>query len=162
MLRIAVSAQPEIYHLQKKSLNKMKLSLYHRHNLPSSTGTFDNNCTSHRICIVSRTLLKSDADSTPKKKLPERSTRGKLPVKYQDQFASPIGSRPATRTQNAARNPIPSDQITPARRSRRARDQHDTPTPPSPVGPVPTTPVPYTAEKTVMAHGEEPPGVHGC
>ena len=122
----------------------MKLSLYHRHNLPSSTGTVDNNCTSHRICIVSRTLLKSDANSTSKKKLTERSTRGKLPVGYQDQFASPIGSRSATRTQNATRNPIPSDQITPTCRSKRARDQHDTPTPPSPAGPVPTTPIPYT------------------
>ena len=160
MLRVAVSAQPEIYHLQKKSLNKMKLSLYHRHNLPSSTGTFDNNCTSHRICIVSRTLLKSDANLTSKKKLTERSTCGKLPVEYQDQFASPIGSRSATRTQNATRNPVPSGQVIPTPRSRKARDQHDTSTPPSASSYYPNTI--HSAEKTVTAHGEEPPGVHGC
>jgi hypothetical protein len=73
-------------------------------------------------------------------KLPERTT-----WQTAGQVPRPIcQSHRVSRTQKATRNPVPSYQVIPTRRSRRARGQHDTRTP---AGPVPTTPIPYTQLK---------------
>lgn len=73
-------------------------------------------------------------------KLPERTT-----WQTAGQVPRPIcQSHRVSRTQKAARNPVPSDQVISTRRSRRARDQHDTRTP---AGPVPIVPIPYTQLK---------------
>lgn len=73
-------------------------------------------------------------------KLPERTT-----WQTAGQVPRPIcQSHRVSRTQKATRNPVPSDQVIPTRRSRRARDQHNTRTP---AGPVPITPMPYTQLK---------------